>query len=862
MKTFILTFLLLYPLSLLYGQPEETATFAGTIIEETSGSPVPGANVVVKSNGKMKAFASSDADGKFLLTIQKNLPDLSITVSATGYKTYTSPLNYTDSPLTVILADGALQLKEVVVKSKPITAEGDTLTYTVSSFAQSQDRSIGDVLRHMPGIDVAESGKIKYQGSEINKFYIEGSDLLEGKYGIATNGIDHRDVGAVEVMENHQPIRVLQGYSISDQAAINLKLKDRAKAKLTGHGMIGAGAATQPHGFVWDTDLFGMMIMGKYQNITTFKANNTGVRLADQLTRFYADHSDETITPYLSLSLPSPPQLRLKSTFLNRSWMASTNNLWKTGDGSDVKLQIDYLNDRATAAASSITSYILPEGEKVISEDRSSVSHRNALTAKVSTEINRKTFYLTNVLDADLSWNDLRLNTTGTLDNRQTAHSPEFHVSNRFKVMRRIHGSRLVTFKSINEWVSLPERLSVALPDGTYSEKIRQHSFYTDERISFGMAIRRVHIEMEGGVAGFFRSFSTDISDTLFPDQNIFKSLSTNYLRIFIKPSFKWAHRRVEAHLNVPLNLYSYFLSPNLADRTEFLFNPGLTLSWKPYPGVSVAVNGSISRSPASLHTLHPFPVLTDYRHVSTGTTDYLSPSAESVGFSLRWRHVPSGIFLNAYASRIWNHTGYETVRNVEDDFVFSSYRKSDTSSEMTIVRGDLSTNIGFINGVAGIRGNYIINDNHMISQGLPSVIGTRMIYVGPFINGAAGGIVNWSLRFGWDRNVMRVGSLSNRSTDSFIWNATLTLTPFTRLVWHSSLDHYRIQTAGGFVNMAMLDSRITFHLSKRIDITAGVSNILDKKDFSYTSYGTASEMETHSMLRGREFLISLMLKK
>ncbi|MDE6008658.1 MAG: TonB-dependent receptor [Muribaculaceae bacterium] len=256
MKTFITAFLLLCPLSLLSAEPEEKTTVAGTILEETSGSPVPGANIVVKSNGKMKAFASSDEDGKFSLAIQKNLPDLSITVSAAGYKTYSSPLNYADSPLTVILADGALQLKEVVVKSKPITAEGDTLTYTVSSFAQSQDRSIGDVLRRMPGIDVAESGKIKYQGSEINKFYIEGSDLLEGKYGIATNGIDHRDVGAVEVMENHQPIRVLQGYSISDQAAINLKLKDQAKAKLTGHGMIGAGAATQPHGFVWDTEGF------------------------------------------------------------------------------------------------------------------------------------------------------------------------------------------------------------------------------------------------------------------------------------------------------------------------------------------------------------------------------------------------------------------------------------------------------------------------------------------------------------------------------------------------------------------------------------------------------------------------------
>ena len=51
----------------------------------------------------------------------------------------------------------------------------------------------------MPGINVDTKGKITYNGKEINKFYIEGQDLLEGKYGIATNGIPQQEVGTVEV---------------------------------------------------------------------------------------------------------------------------------------------------------------------------------------------------------------------------------------------------------------------------------------------------------------------------------------------------------------------------------------------------------------------------------------------------------------------------------------------------------------------------------------------------------------------------------------------------------------------------------------------------------------------------------------
>ena len=58
-----------------------------------------------------------------------------------------------------------------------------TITYNVGSFAQKQDKTIGDVLKRMPGIDVANNGKIQYQGTDINKFYIEGMTFSEANTG-------------------------------------------------------------------------------------------------------------------------------------------------------------------------------------------------------------------------------------------------------------------------------------------------------------------------------------------------------------------------------------------------------------------------------------------------------------------------------------------------------------------------------------------------------------------------------------------------------------------------------------------------------------------------------------------------------
>ncbi|MDE6463004.1 MAG: TonB-dependent receptor, partial [Muribaculaceae bacterium] len=234
---------------------------SGRVVDGANGEPLTGASVIVKgSDGKIRKFTTSKGDGGFVMTLP-SLGDCRLEVNMMGFAKKSLPLDSVSSPLTVRLEAGTTILREVTVKADRIREQGDTISYTVGGFAQEQDRSIGDVLRRMPGIDVESSGKIKYQGEDINKFYIEGSDLLGGKYGIATNGINHEDVGAVEVMENHQPMQVLSGISFSDKAAINLKLKNKAKATWSFHGDAGGGYSWQPDGAIWDGELFAMAVM-------------------------------------------------------------------------------------------------------------------------------------------------------------------------------------------------------------------------------------------------------------------------------------------------------------------------------------------------------------------------------------------------------------------------------------------------------------------------------------------------------------------------------------------------------------------------------------------------------------------------
>jgi hypothetical protein len=81
----------------------------------------------------------------------------------------------------------------------------------VGSFKTASDRIIEDVIKRLPGVKVGVDGAISYQGQNISKFNIEGLDMLGGKYNMATRNVQAKDVNRVEIKENFQEIKQLEG---------------------------------------------------------------------------------------------------------------------------------------------------------------------------------------------------------------------------------------------------------------------------------------------------------------------------------------------------------------------------------------------------------------------------------------------------------------------------------------------------------------------------------------------------------------------------------------------------------------------------------------------------------------------------
>ena len=385
-------------------------------------------------------FANTDAKGYYQLQFRSGADSVVVTTAGMAIGNVSRIVANRSQRLDIRARQKAVELKEVSVKADKIRQQGDTLNYTVGAYQQQGDRVIGDVLKRMPGIEVSESGAIKFNGKAIKKFYVEDMDLLQGRYGLATNNINASDVATVQVLEHHQPIKALQDKSITDDVAINLKLKNSAKGTVAVNTMVGAGwqrptpnpsrdggeasglsgnnSAQLPPPFtggggggslLWTAEVVGMYFAKKRQNMTLYKGNNTGEDVSKELTSHYSSINSVGLYPFCPTNavLPSGAGLPQKRTFDNHSHIATVNHLEKVGKDSEMTMDIAYHHDDIRREGTSESDRFVSDDSRLLTtETLTSRTHLNNLSGNLRYMWNAKDGFLANVIKFDGSWNN------------------------------------------------------------------------------------------------------------------------------------------------------------------------------------------------------------------------------------------------------------------------------------------------------------------------------------------------------------------------------------------------------------------------------------------------------------------------
>ena len=382
-------------------------TIKGKVVDAVTLLPVEDAIISLseeKMNTVILDFTVSDSKGEYSLLSKGKAERITISVSGFNLKKQSRTIENKSQTLNFSVEQEEIKLNEVIVKAPKIRQSGDTLNYNVAQFTGNEDRSIADVLKKMPGIQVRTDGTVLYQNRPINKFYIENLDLLQGRYGIATNNISAKDVATVQVMEYHQPVRALIGKEFVNEAALNLRLRESAKGAFFLKAQAGIGAKP----LLLSNELVGMYFTRNMQHLSIYKGDNSGRDVAQELQSLYITSKENiNIREMIHTVTSSSPSIPQQRYLFNNAHTATVNNLNKLGKRYTLTTNLNYVYDKIEKDGHSFSEYFLPRNEIVqINEKMNSVSRKNIFDAAFNLNANTDTYYFNNDLKLSGTWNN------------------------------------------------------------------------------------------------------------------------------------------------------------------------------------------------------------------------------------------------------------------------------------------------------------------------------------------------------------------------------------------------------------------------------------------------------------------------
>ncbi len=362
-------------------------------VKSTSGNPIGYVTVTLKlkSSNLALGYATTGNDGKFVIKAKTTHPltELSLEFNHLGYRKKNIALVDNLFRYEAILEETSTLLDEVEVKSRPkVTQNKDTISYNVKAFAKNEDRSIGDVLKRIPGIEVREDGEIRFNNQPISNFYVDGDDILGGKYGIGTKTIPHNMVKNIQVYSNHEHVKALKNKKSTDKVALNLEINEEAKLKLIGNAKIGIGLPKK-----YDPELNGILLNKNYKMLNVVKGNNIGEDLTVDALDLFSRAEVESAKTLVGSSTIATPYLPKKRYFNNNSGILNANNFFKFKNELQLKTNFSFLRDKNKIEFNGVTDIYTQNDIVHFVEDQSGYQTSNLNSVTLTAEKNMSNYY-------------------------------------------------------------------------------------------------------------------------------------------------------------------------------------------------------------------------------------------------------------------------------------------------------------------------------------------------------------------------------------------------------------------------------------------------------------------------------------
>lgn len=857
----------------------------GNIINKAN-EPISDASVMIMktADSSVVAFSFSDNKGDYTIYTDQKEKELLLMVYGFNIKKQIKKIDNQSQTVDFVVGEDAIELKEFSVKSEKIWGTRDTVNYVVDAFRDSTDIVIGDVLKKMPGIVVKESGQIEYRGKPISKFYIENMDMLQGRYGIATNNITASDIATVQVFENHQPIKALEDIAFTDDAAINLKLKPGAKGIFTGMADLGAGIDNQ---LLWNSSVTGMYFSKKRQHLAALKSNNTGTDL-DQEFQSFTNEDMQLSGSIASIVQPMPPQINKSRYLFNEAIGGTINNLIKTKDEAEITFNINGFRDIDNRKSYDQTRYIIP-GEDTVTIKEYMDSHSNHFN--IEGGIGYKRNGDQNYLNTRLLFSGNFIESTSNIISdeyiEQNGESDPFKISSTIHWIRRGNNKQSsgTELYSQSFYQSQPYRLDVSpgmfedvLNDSIPFKSIRQNvafnSFETRNSLMFlssvGWKSFRIHpimlfsLEHQSLNSKLSRLFQGDTFSELSSD-----SLNNDltWMRVKAGVSLKLTYRKRDFNfeLSTPIQYQSILLDDEIksndSHQNRIIFQPQTNLRYSINTHWEVSASWFWYNYNPNLRNLYSGYILQNCRTLS----HYQSRLSDSYGQQGALKFSYKDIIRFLFTNIEFRYNRYRNEVMYAQEFEGSLMKISAVELENT-------GNYFSVTARAGKGFNWkklSINAEASWGKGVtPQLRQDSLIeYKNQGIN------ANMTLSLAVSENLQFANKSSwssiSGSTDagekldpinSFIDAATINYILSNGLIFSFGMEYYDTRNGSRKQSFYLLDAGIAYTW-KRVRLTLDYNNILNTTNYVYAYYGTLSSYYSEYRIRPASLLLSARFK-
>lgn len=858
------------------------------IVSDDLSNVIPGVSVsVLDPNTKgVLAYTSSNANGEFSLLYKGENTSVILRAFLMNYGTLERQINLPSDDLLLELVPQETVLEEIFIKAAVITQSNDTLVYDLNSFASENDRVLEDVLKKMPGMEVLSSGEIKYQGKAINKFYVEGKDLMQGGYGAITKALPNLHVSKLQVLENHQPIKMLQGKIASSDAAINIVLKN--KISFSGSGKVGVGGDP----LLYNVSLSPMFFSKGLQYLVSYDGNNSGDEPYNKFRTFgvfsefdvftYAKSTGNT----LAMALIGNPNIARSRYLFNKTNLVSGNFLTTLSKDWELNTNVYYLNDEISQNANQNTQIYLidPNGQQKpqITYNRQDDNRFFAqeLQAKFTLTNNAKDNYLKNILSLNVKRNYSRgvlLQNSDPIS--QGVLSPSFNLQNSFSTLVPLGSKKMGNFKSLINYTRDKQNYQVT-PNGYVQfpsedlsnyQQIKQmyldNSFYTKNGLSVSWTFNKWTLTQEYNLLYTHR----DLDSNLFGYNTEFVNLGSSYSndlkyqqvsntlssRLYYKGA-KW-----DFNFSLPLSYNSLVLkdefltSKDQLNRLDFL--PAASVSYKVSGMLTLRGSARFFSAYTPLNELYP-----NYIFSGLNFSAYQSKIQHATGFSptlrFEFKNPFNGLFANASFSSSRQNNKILFSREIDENGqqIIKGVEKDNQSNSKTLVASlgkffsDFSTNVK-LGYSLNTKANQVLVNTELLdvrTQGENYSLDISNNYL------------NW-LNFSYNLTYSQNNSQTKNQRKTISYGSghlfTLDIIPLKSHSLTYKLDYSQSDFNAQHFSSRFMDLMYRFKWDKKkIDIDLAWQNILNQKQYSQVIINEIQSSQTTYKIRPMQFLVSV----